>query len=164
MIDAAALVVMGPAGAGKTTVGEALAEALGWDFVEGDELHPAANVAKMAAGHPLDDADREPWLDAIAGAIAQNLGEGQGTVAACSALKRCYRDRLRAAVPGLGFVFLQLGADALARRLQRREGHFMPPSLLASQLATLEPPGADERVITVDGTLPPDAIVARVLG
>ncbi len=138
------LVVMGVSGSGKTTVGEALAVALGVPFVDGDSLHPKANVAKMAAGIPLDDADRVPWLDAIGLVLARG-----SVVVACSALKRAYRDRLRAAAPTLELVYLEVDRDTLLERMTHRV-HFMPASLLDSQLATLEPPTADEKPLIVD--------------
>jgi gluconokinase len=143
------LVMTGVAGAGKTTVGQAAAAALGWPFVEGDDLHPAANVAKMAAGQPLDDADRAPWLEAIAGRIDAWLADGEGGVITCSALKRAYRDRLRR--PGVRFVFLAASPDEATRRLANRPGHFMPASLAASQFAALERPGEDEGALVLDG-------------
>ncbi len=151
------LVVMGVSGSGKTTVGAALADALGLPFVDGDELHPAANVAKMAAGIPLDDADRAPWLDAVGAVLAAGP-----VVAACSALKRAYRDRLRAAAPALELVFLDGSRELLASRLVARPGHFMPASLLDSQLATLERPSPDERPVTVDVAAPVAEIVASL--
>ena len=135
------IVVMGVSGCGKTTAGLALAERLGTRFVEGDQLHPQANVAKMAAGIPLTDADRWPWLDAVGAALAGDAP----VVASCSALKRSYRGRLRAQA-GARLCFLHLAGDraALAQRMVERPGHYMPVSLLDSQLATLEPPSADE--------------------
>ncbi len=155
------IVVMGVSGSGKTTVGTRLAEALGVDYAEGDEFHPPANVAKMAAGTPLDDADREPWLDALAGWLAER--SGQGAVVTCSALKRIYRDRLRASAPEAFFLHLDLPRGELERRLAERRGHFMPPSLLDSQLATLEPLEPDEDGSTVDGTLSPDDLVREAI-
>ncbi|WP_280240115.1 gluconokinase [Nocardia abscessus] len=152
---------MGVSGSGKTTVGTRLAEALGVDYAEGDEFHPPANVAKMAAGTPLDDADREPWLDALAGWLAER--SGQGAVVTCSALKRIYRDRLRASAPEAFFLHLDLPRGELERRLAERRGHFMPPSLLDSQLATLEPLEPDEDGSTVDGTLSPDDLVREAI-
>ena len=151
------VVVMGVSGSGKTTVGAALADALGLPFVDGDELHPAANVAKMAAGIPLDDADRAPWLDAVGAVLAAGP-----VVVACSALKRAYRDRLRAAAPALELVFLDGSRELLASRLVARPGHFMPASLLDSQLATLERPSPDERPVTVDIAAPVAEIVASL--
>ena len=142
------VVVMGVSGSGKTTVGEALAAALGVPFADGDALHPAANVAKMAAGIPLDDADRAPWLDTIGAVLAAGP-----VVVACSALKHAYRDHLRAAAPRLELVFLEVDRATLLDRMTHRT-HFMPPTLLDSQLATLEPPTADEHAIVVDGAVP----------
>lgn len=145
-----AVVVMGPAGNGKSSLGRALADALGWPFIEGDACHPAANIAKMARGEPLDDADRAPFLDNVGRALA---GHPQGAVAACSALKRAYRDRLRALAGDIAFVLPDVSRAELLRRLSSRPGHFMPPSLLDSQLADLEAPGADEHCLRVDGRL-----------
>ncbi len=156
------LVVMGASGVGKTTLGKALAEKIGCAFVDADDLHPPANVAKMRRGEALDDADRAPWLDAVAGEIARCAGEGRCVVIACSALKRAYRDRLRRADAALVFIYMEATRAVLEDRLARRTTHFMPASLVASQLATLEPPGADERVIRVDATLPVAELVAEV--
>ena len=153
------VVVMGVSGSGKTSVGVSLAEAIGETFVDGDSLHPEANVAKMAAGIPLDDADRAPWLDAI----GRVLAAGQ-VVVACSALKRAYRDRLRAAAPDLELVFLRGSRELLAGRVAHRPGHFMPASLLDSQLDTLEPPTPDEDQLTVDVARPLDEIVGSLAG
>lgn len=136
---------MGVSGAGKTTVGHLVADRLGWAFVEGDDLHPAANVAKMAAGHPLTDSDRAPWLAAVAAQIDDWLAKGREGVITCSALKRAYRDRLRR--PGVLFVFLDAPLAEVSRRLQARHGHFMPASLADSQFAALEPPEADEAAL-----------------
>lgn len=154
---------MGVAGAGKTLVGSLLAAALGVPFLEGDALHPAANVRKMTQGIPLTDADRVPWLDAIAARIAAAHRAGSGIVVSCSALKRAYRDVLRSADPELLFVHLSGERDLIARRLAARAGHFMPVSLLDSQLATLEHPGPDEHAVVVDVGEPSDAIVRRLL-
>ncbi len=157
------LVVMGVSGCGKTSVGRQLAQALGLAFIEGDDLHPPANVARMAAGTPLTDADRAGWLAEIGRRLAAAHTAGQGLVVSCSALKRSYRDGLRAACPGLRFVHLQ-GAPALLRqRLQQRSGHYMPASLLDSQLATLEPPAADEAAISLDIQPPTAQVVAAAL-
>lgn len=157
------VVVMGVSGSGKTTVGRALAQALGCAFAEGDEMHPPENVARMAAGRPLADADREGWLAAIGARLAGAAARGEGLVVSCSALKRAYRDRLRAAAPPLRFVYLQ-GTPALLRaRLAARRGHYMPASLLPSQLQTLEPPGADEGVLAFDIAESPVAIVQRIV-
>ena len=142
---------MGVSGVGKSTIAHALAERLGWPFQEGDDLHPAANIAKMKAGHPLTDADRAPWLKAIGAWIDVLLDAGKSGVITCSALKRAYRDELDRSRPGVRFVFIQLAEPAVAERVAARKGHFMPPSLLASQFADLEPPGPDEPVIIVDG-------------
>jgi len=157
------VVVMGVAGTGKSTIAGALAERLGWPFGEGDDLHPAANVAKMAAGIPLEDADRWPWLDAIAAWTAEQAAAGNSTIVTCSALRRTYRDRLRAAAPGTVFVHLVGSPALLAERMTARKDHFMPTSLLGSQLETLEPLEADEPGFTVDVELPAAAIVDEVL-
>lgn len=152
------IVVMGVAGTGKTTVGPLVAEALGVPYAEGDDFHPAANIAKMSAGTPLDDADRAPWLDAI-GDWARGRA-GLGGVVSCSALKRAYRDRLRAAAPGLVFLHLTGDYELIAARMAARRGHFMTTRLLDSQFATLEPLGADEAGIAVDVT-PEAAVIAE---
>jgi gluconokinase len=152
------VVVMGVAGTGKTTVGRLLAERLGVPYAEGDEFHPPANIAKMSAGTPLDDEDRAPWLDLI-GAWAHER-RGTGGVVSCSALKRVYRDRLRAAAPGLFFVHLSGERDLIERRMTARKGHFMPRSLLDSQFAALEPLAADETGVVVDLSGTPDEIAA----
>ena len=157
------LVVMGVSGCGKTSVGRRLAQQLGLAFVEGDELHPPRNVALMAAGTPLTDADRVDWLAAIASRLAQAHAAQQGLVVSCSALKRGYRDQLRRACPGLRFVYLHGETDLLRRRMAARTGHYMPASLLDSQLATLEPPGSDEAAIAVDVAPPTDHVAATVL-
>ena len=139
-----AVVVMGVSGSGKSTVAAGIADALGLHFIDGDGLHPAANVARMQAGTPLRDEDRWPWLDRI-GACLADAGQWPGGVAiACSALKRSYRDRIRAAAPGVRFVFLDGPAEVIRARMAGRVGHYMPATLLESQLRTLEPPGADE--------------------
>lgn len=159
-----AVVVMGVSGSGKSTVGAALAERLGLSFRDADEFHPAANVAKMSAGTPLTDDDRWPWLDAIGAALADAGRGGKGIVVGCSALKRVYRDRLRAAAHRpLVFVHLSGSPATLEERMQARKGHFMPASLLQSQLATLEPPTPDEGVITVSIEQPVDRIVDDIL-
>jgi carbohydrate kinase (thermoresistant glucokinase family) len=160
------LVVMGVSGSGKSTIARPLAERLGWPFEEGDDLHPAVNVAKMKAGISLDDADRAPWLAAIAGWIAERLRAGSGGVVTCSALRRAYRDQLRRAGDGVTFVFLEGSKAVIAARLAARHGHFMPATLLDSQFATLEVPTPDERAIVVDVDQPVerqiDEIVAAV--
>lgn len=144
------LVVIGVSGCGKSSVGKRVAERMGWPFLEGDLLHPAANIAKMHAGHPLDDADRRPWLDAIGQWLDARQAAGESAVVACSALKRRYRERLRRGRPGVYFAWLQVEREELERRLRRRSGHFMPASLLDSQLAALEPPAPDEPAVAID--------------
>ncbi len=148
------IVVMGVSGCGKSSVGIALAESLGARFIDGDDLHPEANKAKMGAGIPLDDSDRWPWLDLVGEALAPN------TVIACSALKRVYRDRIRAAAPGTFFVHLDGSREILEKRLGDRTGHFMPATLLDSQLATLEPLGSDEAGLVIDIDQPISQIIA----
>ncbi|AHG48375.1 gluconokinase (plasmid) [Rhizobium leguminosarum bv. trifolii CB782] len=151
-----AVIVMGVSGCGKSSVGERIAAQNGMPFLEGDQLHPAANVEKMAKGIPLTDDDRLPWLDRIGAEIRVAQKTSQGLVISCSALKRNYRDRLRQAAGGrLAFVFLEGSRDLLLSRMQARQGHFMPASLLDSQLQTLEPPTGEPGVVTVaiDGAL-----------
>ncbi|PHQ49633.1 gluconate kinase [Streptomyces cinnamoneus] len=157
------IVVMGVAGTGKTTIGPLVAEALGLPYAEGDDFHPAANVAKMSAGTPLDDADRAPWLDAI-GAWAAGRA-GRGGVVSCSALKRAYRDRLRAAAPAGAVVFLHLTGERelIAGRMAARTGHFMTSRLLDSQFATLEPLGPDETGVVVDVAPGPEVIAEQAV-
>ncbi|OBG71706.1 MULTISPECIES: gluconokinase [unclassified Mycobacterium] len=155
MSRSAPIVVMGVSGSGKSTVGAALAHRLGAPFVDADALHPAANIAKMAAGQPLDDHDRYPWL----ARVGEWLASHPGGVASCSALKRSYRDQLRAHCPGAAFLHLTGSPELLARRLSTRVDHFMPAALLRSQLDTLEPLGADEAGATVDVGPGVDAIV-----
>ncbi len=157
------LIVMGVSGSGKTTIAVPLAKRLGWIFLEGDDLHPPANVAKMHSGRPLTDDDRWPWLDAIAAWIDARQAAGEAGVVACSALKRVYRDRLMDGRRGVRLVFLHADRALLAERLARRTGHFMPPSLLDSQLATLEPPEPDEHAISVDLGPPPEQAVEAII-
>ena len=157
------LVVMGVSGCGKTSIGRAVARALSLEFIEGDELHPPRNVALMAAGTPLTDADRADWLATIASRLGQAHAARRGLVVSCSALKRCYRDVLRAPCPGLRFVHLHGSAALLHQRMLARTGHYMPASLLDSQLATLEPPAADEGAISVDIGPSPDQVAATAL-
>ncbi|MFD5426341.1 gluconokinase [Streptomyces sp. NPDC127084] len=155
------VVVMGVAGTGKTTIGALVAAHLGVPYAEGDDFHPPADIAKMSAGVPLDDTDRLPWLDAI-GRWARSR-EGRGGVVSCSALKRSYRDRLRASAPGVVFLHLTGARALIERRMAERRGHFMSAALLDSQYATLEPLEADEAGVAVDVTGPPDAIGARAV-
>jgi carbohydrate kinase (thermoresistant glucokinase family) len=152
-------VVMGVAGAGKTTVGERLAKRLDWEFMEGDRLHPPENVAKMQSGQPLTDADRAPWLAGIAAAIDAWHGRGVRGVITCSALKRAYRRRIIGDRTGVRLVYLDGPRALIAARLGARRGHFMPVSLLDSQFAALEPPGPDEDPITVPIDQPVERIV-----
>ena len=159
------IVVMGPSGAGKSVIGTALAERLAQqyprlDFVDGDDLHPLENVDKMRAGIPLQDADREPWLALIGAALAE---AGGGRVVACSALRRAYRDAIRAACPDAVFVELVVPRDELGDRVGRREGHFMPATLLDSQLGALEPLAVDERGVRVDNSGPVDEVVSAAV-
>ena len=155
------VVVMGVSGSGKTSVGSALADRLRLPFVEGDSLHPQSNVARMAAGIPLEDTHRWPWLDQIGERLAQAPG---GIVISCSALKRAYRDRLRAAAAPLYFIFLDGAFDVLSARMASRKGHFMPASLLESQFATLESPVGELLVHRIDADLPVEQIVAESAG
>ncbi len=155
------LIIMGVSGCGKSTVGQRLAQRLGVPFLEGDALHPPHNVALMAAGTPLTDADRADWLEAIAHRLA-GLQTDEGLVVSCSALKRIYRDRLRAASPDLQFVHLHGDHSVLADRIRQRQGHYMPATLLASQLATLEIPSADEAALSLDIAEPADRLVAHI--
>jgi gluconokinase len=146
-----AIIVMGVSGSGKSSVGEKIAEALHLPFVEGDALHPASNVEKMSKGIPLTDEDRMPWLDRIGEAMKASLAKGEGTIVSCSALKHIYRERLRAAAGGnLYFVYLEGSKELLTDRMGHRKGHFMPTSLLESQLETLEVPTGEQGVVTVD--------------
>src|SRR5690606_21561686 len=155
------VIVMGVTGCGKSAVGAALAETLGAAFIEGDALHPAENVAKMAAGTPLTDEDRAGWLDTIGHVVSAEIETGRNVVATCSALKRSYRDRLRRFVPDLVFVHLVLSREESGRRVSNRPGHFMPASLVDSQFATLEPPADDEAALTLDATRPVDELAAE---
>lgn len=157
------IVVMGVSGCGKSTVGRGLAQALGLPFVEGDDLHPPRNVALMAAGTPLTDDDRRDWLRTLSEVLAGAAARGHGVVVSCSALKRRYRDQLRSGAPGLRLVWLHGPEALLAERLAARPDHYMPASLLPSQLAALEPPGADERPVALEITMPAEALVATAL-
>ncbi|MFC5847990.1 gluconokinase [Deinococcus petrolearius] len=156
------LVVMGVSGSGKTTVARALAAELGLTFAEADDFHPPANIARMTAGIPLTDEDRWPWLRALRGWMADRDARGESTVVTCSALKREYRDLLREAGGRVQFIDLAGSRDLLAARMTGRSGHFMPESLLDSQLATLEPPTPDEGAWSHDVARPAAEIVAEV--
>jgi gluconokinase len=144
-----ALVVMGVSGSGKSTIADQLAKRIGWSYEDGDRFHPASNVAKMHAGHPLTDEDRWPWLRAIAAEIDRVCRAGEHAVIACSALKRVYRDILVHGRNDVRIVYLDGTQQLIADRLAKRKGHFMPPDLLPSQFRTLEPPGSDEDPVTV---------------
>ncbi len=157
---ASRIVVMGVCGSGKSTVAQLLATRLGLPFIEGDAWHPPRNVERMAAGQPLTDEDRRDWLTALAEQLRQ--AQETGGVLACSALKRSYRDRLRQGAPGLRLVHLTGSPNVLAQRVQARQGHYMPPTLLQSQLDTLEPPAADEHAVVLNIEAPPAQMVDTV--
>jgi gluconokinase len=161
MADPLELVIMGVSGSGKTTVGALLAGRLGWQYAEADAFHPEANVTKMAAGHPLDDADRGPWLAAIAGWIDTRIARREPGVVSCSALKRKYRDVLRR--PEVRFIYLEGSQELIARRMAARHGHFFKAEMLASQFADLEPPTPDEAVVTVPIVGAPAEIVEAIV-
>lgn len=154
---------MGVSGCGKSTVGQMLAHAMGLPFVEGDSLHSARNIQLMAAGTPLTDEDRQGWLHEVAAQLADATVLSRGVVISCSALKRSYRDVLRAAAPTVRFVHLHGSAEVLSERMLARQKHYMPSSLLQSQLDTLEPPGADEQAISIDIAFAPEQILAQAL-
>jgi gluconokinase len=154
------VVVMGVAGCGKSEAGQRIAHALGLPLVEGDAFHPPSNIGKMRSGVPLTDADRAGWLDALANEMS---ARPQGAVLTCSALKRSYRDRLRAAVRDLRFVHLSLPQHEAQRRVASRPGHFMPPSLVASQFAALEDPSQEPGVVVVDACLPLQEVAAKAV-
>ncbi len=158
-----ALIVMGVSGSGKSTIGERLAERLAWSYEDGDKFHPASNVAKMSAGHPLTDTDRWPWLTAIADEIDRVCRVGRHAVIACSALKRAYRDVLVHGRNDVRIVFLNGTQELIANRLAQRKGHFMPPGLLESQFMTLEPPEAGEDPVTVSIDASVDAVVDDIV-
>jgi gluconokinase len=157
------VVVMGVSGSGKTTVAAGLVDRLGWEFAEGDDFHPPENVAKMRAGTPLDDEDRWPWLRTIADWIGDRERAGRSVVVTCSALKRSYRDLLRDGNPSVWFAHVTVDADLLRERLGKRTGHYMPATLLDSQLASLEPLQDDEPGAEVSGGGSPDAVVEELL-
>ncbi|MDQ0730436.1 gluconokinase [Arthrobacter sp. B1I2] len=154
------IVVMGVSGAGKSSIGQALATQLGAHFVDGDTLHPEANVKKMASGVPLTDDDRWPWLHLVGTKLSTS--SGNGTIVACSALKRSYRDAIRKAAPATTFILLQADRTALQDRLTQRPGHFMPASLLTSQLDTLEELQNDESGLMIESTGGVDTTVVRI--
>jgi gluconokinase len=158
-----ALVVMGVSGSGKTTIADKLAERLGWTYEDGDRFHPATNIAKMSAGQPLTDEDRWPWLRAIADEIDRVCEAGDRAVIACSALKRAYREILVHERSDVRIVFLNGTQQLIADRLSQRQGHFMPPGLLASQFKTLEPPEQNENPVTVSIDASVDAIVDDII-
>lgn len=156
------VVVAGVSGSGKTTVGALLAGRLGWEFTDGDALHPAANVAKMRSGIPLTDADRQPWLAAIGRWMDARVAAGTSAVLACSALHRAYRDTLLAGRPAVRLVFLAVSREVATARLATRHGHFFPASLLDSQFCDLDQPTPGEQVLVADADLPPDELVAAI--
>jgi gluconokinase len=157
------IVVMGVSGSGKSTIAAMLVDRLGWEFAEGDEFHPRANVEKMRAGHPLDDEDRWPWLRSLAAWIGEHERAGRSVVVTCSALKRSYRDLLRDGHPSVWFAHLTTDPELIGERLRHRTGHYMPASLLESQLATLEPLADDEPGVSVPAAESPAMVVAEIL-
>lgn len=157
------VIVMGVSASGKSTVGARIAQQLGVPFLEGDDLHPASNRAKMASGDPLDDADRQPWLTALTEWIRTTASSAHGGVASCSALKRAYRDQFRRTGADVWFVYLALDREVAAERIARRKGHFMPPELLDSQYDTLDPLHADEPGVTIDASCSPEQVMAAAL-
>lgn len=157
-----AIVVMGVAGCGKSCVGQAIATRSGGRLIEGDAFHPAENIEKMSAGIPLDDNDRAGWLVRLGEELQAILLAGERPILTCSALKRRYRDTLRQAVPGLGFVFLELSPEEAEKRVLARPGHFMPASLIASQFATLEAPFGEPLTLALDATRPIEALAESV--
>jgi gluconokinase len=162
-VDVQLVVVMGVSGSGKTTVGRGIATAMGWDYAEGDDFHSAENVAKMASGVPLTDEDRWPWLRAIGDWLDEHERAGRSAVVTCSALRRVYRDLLREGRDEVRFCHVHVDTDLIKSRLEHRQGHYMPPSLLPSQLATLEPLQPDEPGVVVSATPAPDEIVQDAL-
>ena len=158
-----ALIVMGVSGSGKSTIADKLAERLRWSYEDGDKFHPASNVAKMSAGHPLTDEDRWPWLQAIADEIDRVCKAGQHAVIACSALKRAYRDVLVHGRSDVRIVYLKGAQELIAKRLASRKNHFMPSVLLDSQFKTLEPPDPRENPVTVSIDAPVDTIVDDIV-
>ena len=157
------IVVMGVSGSGKTTVATGLATAMGWEFAEGDDFHPVVNVEKMRNGVALTDHDRWPWLETIGAWISAKEAAGESAVVTCSALRRAYRDVLRRDRPQVRFLHVEAPRTVIADRVEQREGHYMPPSLVPSQLATLEPLAADEPGVTVTAEGAADEVVSRCL-
>lgn len=162
-MNALCVVVMGVSGCGKSTVAGLVAQRRGWPFAEADRFHSERNVEKMRSGIPLTDADRAPWLEALADWIAARLAAGESCVLACSALKRAYRERLARGHPGVRFVHLVGSFDTIAARMSDRTGHYMPLTLLQSQFETLEPPGDDERAVRIAIDAPVEVMVEKVL-
>jgi len=158
------IIVMGVSGSGKTTLAQGIATAMDWDFAEGDAFHPAANIAKMASGHPLTDEDRWPWLRAIGAWIDGHSRSGTSAVVTCSALRQVYRDLLREGRPTVRFAHVTADPELIEDRMGHREGHFMPASLLPSQLATLERLRTDEPGMVVSAVGKPEEVLARALG
>jgi gluconokinase len=155
------VIIFGVSGAGKTTVGKLLAGELGWNFIEADDFHTAANIQKMRSGHPLTDEDRWPWLERLRKQIEQELATGENAVLACSALKRAYRDRLRVS-EAVKFVFLHGDYALVEKQLRSRHGHFMNAALLQSQFDDLQDPQQDENVLAIELGQTPEKIVARI--
>jgi len=162
-VTTTSIVVMGVSGSGKSTVAKLLVERLGWKFAEGDDFHPPANVEKMRSGHPLDDDDRWPWLRTLAEWIGEQERAGASCIVTCSALKRRYRDLLRDGHPSVWFAYVSAAPELIRERIERRSGHYMPSSLLDSQLATLEPLQSDEPGMTVSGVDPAEVVVDELL-
>jgi gluconokinase len=157
------IVVMGVSGAGKSTVAGELVAHLGWDFAEGDDFHPPENVEKMRSGHPLEDGDRWPWLRRLAAWIGEHEATGRNAVVTCSALKRAYRDLIRDGHPSVWFAHVSADPGLIRDRVEHRSGHYMPPLLLGSQLATLEPLQPDEPGAVVSGVAPPAEVADQIL-
>jgi carbohydrate kinase (thermoresistant glucokinase family) len=162
-VDPAVVVLMGVSGCGKSTIGNGLSQVLGWPFRDADTFHPPANIDKMSRGVPLNDADRRPWLEAIAQWIDSRREAGAPGIVSCSALKRGYRQRIIGPRSGVRLVFLKGEMGLIAARLAQRKGHFMPPALLQSQFDALEEPDETERPLVVDITATPDEIVAAIV-